>query len=71
MVDEQTKCGQVGCNALSVVRCTWPGRDEMGLCEAHAIKADSVARAMGLHLQLIPLGAQLRTALPSSFDDVG
>lgn len=43
------------CPEPAVYRFTWPGQDEAGICESHAADARGVARAMGLHLQLIPL----------------
>ncbi len=43
------------CPEPAAYRYTWPGRDEAGICEEHSGHMRGVARAMGLHLQLIPL----------------
>ncbi len=43
------------CDNLAKYRFTWPGNDESVICEAHVGKLSSVANAMGLHLQIIPL----------------
>jgi hypothetical protein len=50
-----TKCNQQGCENDGAYRFTWPGRDESCICAEHAPKLQSVAAAMGLHLQLIPI----------------
>lgn len=49
------KCNQTNCDEPAVYRYTWPGRDEAGACETHTTMALSIAAAMGLHLQMIPL----------------
>ena len=46
------------CGKDAVYRYTWPGRDESFICEGHSSKLKSVARAIGLHLQLIPIDPQ-------------
>lgn len=43
------------CGALACFRYTWPGRDEAFVCLEHAVGLANVARAIGLHLQLIPI----------------
>lgn len=48
-------CNQSGCGAAASFRYTWPGRNEAGICEAHAEKVRGIAVAMGLYVQLIPL----------------
>lgn len=60
-------CGQHGCERRSAYRYTWPGRDENGVCEEHRPKLVAVARAIGLHLQLVPLSrwAILKETTPS------
>lgn len=45
----------MGCKRDAKYRYTWPGNDESFICERHSLKMAVVARAMGLHLQLIPL----------------
>jgi len=49
-------CNQEGCDAAASHRFTWPGRDEAGVCAPHVDKLRAVARAMSLHLQLLPIG---------------
>ncbi len=44
------------CPEPAAYRYTWPGRDEAGICEERSAQIRGVARAMGMHLQLIPLG---------------
>ncbi len=43
------------CENQAVYRFTWPGNNESFICEAHAIWIRRVVKAMGMHLQLIPL----------------
>lgn len=49
------QCCQKGCEYQVVARFTWPGQDESYVCNEHEQKLISVARAIGLHLQVIPL----------------
>jgi hypothetical protein len=51
------KCNQDGCGDDAAFRFTWPGKDEAGICKAHAPKLMGVAEAMGMYVQLIPLAA--------------
>ena len=51
------KCNQHGCENPAAFRFTWPGRDEAGICEAHAPKLRNIAAAIGCYVQLIPLEA--------------
>ena len=43
------------CDEPAAFRFTWPGQDEAGICIDHVDKLQNIARAMGLHLQVIPL----------------
>lgn len=43
------------CQNRSAYRFTWPGKKEDYICDAHAPLLLGVARAIGLHLQLIPV----------------
>lgn len=43
------------CDQTATYRYTWPGRDEAFICEEHSKKFASVANAMGLYLQLVPI----------------
>lgn len=43
------------CDAPSLFRYTWPGRDEMFACVEHAGGLRRVADAMGFSLQLVLL----------------
>lgn len=49
------KCNQHDCNDEAEFLFTWPGKDQQGICGLHSIKLASIAGAMGLHLQLIPI----------------
>lgn len=51
------KCSQKDCTEEPTFRYTWPGKDEAFVCVPHAGQMTGVARAIGLHLQLIPLTA--------------
>ena len=44
------------CENNAAFRFTWPGRDESHICIEHAAWLRRVADALGMHLQLIPLG---------------
>jgi hypothetical protein len=48
-------CAQHGCDLLAIARFTWPGKDEQVVCAVHAVKAREVARALGMHLQIVML----------------
>jgi len=47
----EKKCGDV-----ARYRFTWPGQNEAFICEGHVGWLKQVASAMGLSLQVIPLG---------------
>jgi hypothetical protein len=49
------KCGQNGRELDAVMRYTWPGQDEAGVCALHAIGVRGVAEAMGFGLQILPI----------------
>lgn len=53
---EPTTCNQDGCENPGAFRFTWPGRDEAHICEEHEPRLRAIANALGLHLQVIPLG---------------
>ena len=48
-------CRQSGCKQYAAVKYTWPGRDQSAACVDCAGKLVGVARAIGLHVQLIPI----------------
>lgn len=48
-------CKQHECKNEASYRYTWPGKDESVICEAHVGKLRSVAAAMGMYLQVLPL----------------
>lgn len=48
-------CNQKGCTNPGAYRFTWPGQDEAHICREHMPKLRSIAAAMGLPLQIIPL----------------
>lgn len=43
------------CSKEAAFRFTWPGSNESFICLQHADKLKNVARAMGVHVQLIAL----------------
>ena len=43
------------CKEQALFRYTWPGENEKHICLNHALELSNIARAMGFHLQLIPL----------------
>jgi hypothetical protein len=45
----------MNCAEKAAYRFTWPGKDESFICEKHSQKLKTVADAMGLYIQLIPL----------------
>jgi hypothetical protein len=46
------------CGEDAAYRYTWPGRNESFVCEAHARRIASVAHAMGLNLQFVPVPSE-------------
>ena len=50
-------CSQTGCTANPTHRFTWPGKNEVVICESHKQHAERVAAIMGFHLQFIPIPA--------------
>lgn len=47
------------CGNLANIRYTWPGKNEAVVCVDCAKKVQNVALAIGLPLQLIPLGSDV------------
>ncbi len=43
------------CGNVASHRFTWPGNDESFICQEHVTWVRRVAKAMGLHLQVIEL----------------
>lgn len=43
------------CKRAAAYRYTWPGKDESYVCEVHSDYLRTVANAIGLHCQLIPI----------------
>lgn len=43
------------CKNPPVFRYTWPGQDESFACAIHSMTLNTVARAMGAHVQFIRL----------------
>jgi hypothetical protein len=43
------------CARFAAYRYTWPGKDESYICGAHSTYLLGIAKAMGVHVQLIPL----------------
>ena len=54
-IKDHESCGQDKCDRFAAYRFTWPGKDESFICEGHVTKLLSVADAMGLYVQVIPL----------------
>jgi len=48
----------MGCTQQPMYRFTWPGQDEKCICLIHAMKLIDIVRAMGFHLQIIPLSPE-------------
>ena len=46
------------CGEMANLRYTWPGRDEAVICIECAEKLITIANAISLHLQLIPITAR-------------
>ena len=46
------------CGAPAMYRYTWPGKEESLICVTCAIKLQTVANAIGLHLQMIKLSQE-------------
>lgn len=65
-------CKQTGCEQPALFRYTWPGKDESHCCVIHAVHLKSVAKAIGLHLQLIPLTVEEQMSVPNDgqWDDI-
>lgn len=63
MSDERTvkvriaECQTTGCKCPPMYRFTWPGAEERGACFLCAAKLTSIAKALGFHLQMVPLPA--------------
>lgn len=55
MGDTLATCNQENCDNPGAYRFTWPGKDEAAICEQHVDWLKSVAAALGLPLQVIPL----------------
>lgn len=49
------ECNQQGCELPGAFRFTWPGEDEAFICVYHQGTAETVAEAMGCHVQFISL----------------
>ena len=47
--------GEMKCSEKATHRFTWPGKDESFICGKHLQKLQSVARAIGMNLQTIPV----------------
>jgi len=43
------------CDQIAIFRYTWPGKDESFICLSHSKQLKGIAKAIGMHLQLIPL----------------
>lgn len=46
------------CDNLAKYRFTWPGQDESVICDYHVVQLLTLAGAMDLHLQIIPLSKE-------------
>lgn len=49
--------GELPCPFVASHRFTWPGRDESFICGECLPALEATARALGLHLQTLPLRA--------------
>jgi hypothetical protein len=59
-------CGQVGCDYPALFRFTWPDKDEAYACPMHAAAAIEIAKAVGLHLQVIPLVEEIAVVIATA-----
>jgi hypothetical protein len=57
--------GKIECGEIAAMRFTWPGSDESFCCIEHAMQLQKVAKAMGLHLQMIPVSYQATGHMPT------
>jgi hypothetical protein len=62
MTETQRRCGE-----HAAFRYTWPGKDEAHICIDCATRLMTVANAIGLHLQLIPLAYSVSAPMPTEF----
>lgn len=53
------KCNQKGCDEPAEALFTWPGDDQAGICAKHRPQLEAVANAMGMYIQIIPVGSAL------------
>ena len=53
------QCNQKGCDEAATHLYTWPGRDQAGTCDTHRAQIENICEAMGLHVQFIPIGAEV------------
>ena len=56
------KCNQMNCDSDAAHKFTWPGEDEAGICKDHVDKLRSVANAMGMNIQIIPLNEHKKSS---------
>lgn len=59
----KNKCITKTCENEGRYRFTWPGRDEAAICGDCFPQLVGVADALGLHLQIRPIGDELETAI--------
>ena len=62
MPDDVKLCGE-----HAAFRFTWPGKPESHVCVDHALQVMGVARAIGLPLQLIPVGVKVGDPIPEEW----
>lgn len=55
------------CGEHAVFRFTWPGKPESHVCVDHAMQVGTIAAAMSLPLQMIPLGYRAGDPIPEEF----
>lgn len=53
--ETMAKCNQNDCENDACWKYTWPGKDESYSCLDCLIKVQTVAQAIGLHLQMRPM----------------
>ncbi len=48
------------CGKVATHRFTWPGNDETFICKNHLFWVKQIVNAMGMYLQIIPLGTDIQ-----------
>jgi hypothetical protein len=55
------------CGEHAAFRFTWPGKPESHVCVIHGMQVVGIANAIGLPLQLVPLGYMVEEGPPKEW----